>query len=327
MKIGVFRTTDPMYGGVRYEEMAMRALEARHEVVSFDATPWLRRGQRVQSFLRVQLAERNRDIDLWLRGETAVVGMGLRKSRAKNVALVHHLDATMGSWGWWNRSLERRWVSQARRCDCVVAVADFWRNRLSGLDFPRLELIYNAFDTNRFEIAPDAIEEFRKRHGLTGKPLIYIGNCQRRKGAARVWEALKDEGYHLVTSGLSDLDLPVRRFTLPYADYITLLASADVAITMSEFLEGWNRTAHEALLAGTPVVGSGAGGMGELLSRSGQIICRDVSDLRSAVHDALERQEALGAEGRRFASQFTKERFNEQWLQLIDSLAPNGGVQ
>src|SRR5690606_14729813 len=122
----------------------------------------------------------------------------------------------------WNRSLERRWASQARRCECVVVVADYWRNRLAPLGFPRLELIYNAFDTERFEVSAERIGEFRRRHRLTDKPVIYIGNCQRRKGADRVWEALRHADYHLVTSGLSDITLPIRHLSLPYADYITL---------------------------------------------------------------------------------------------------------
>ena len=44
-----------------------------------------------------------------------------------------------------------------------------------------------------------------------------------------------------------------------------LLQAASVAVTMSKFNEGWCRTAHEAMLCKTPVVGSGMGGMGELL--------------------------------------------------------------
>ena len=86
---------------------------------------------------------------------------------------------------------------------------------------------------------------------------------------------------------------------------------------MSKFKEGWNRTAHEAMLCKTPVIGSGLGGMRELLEGGGQIICEDFGDLKERVCYVLEHPE-LGEAGYGFAKQFTVKRFEEEWLNLIE---------
>ena len=61
---------------------------------------------------------------------------------------------------------------------------------------------------------------------------------------------------------------------------------------MSKFQEGWCRTAHEAMLLKTPVVGSGFGGMSELLEGGGQIICDNFNDLKEKIEYLLGNHEA-----------------------------------
>jgi glycosyltransferase involved in cell wall biosynthesis len=220
----------------------------------------------------------------------------------------------------WNRSLQQRLLTNAKRCDRVVVVSTYWQKYLAELGIENTEVIYNAFDVSKFGVPNDDIRAFRERHGLIGKPVIYIGNCQKRKGAPAVWGALRDRNYHFVTSGFTDVSLPVRRFLLPYDQYIHLLAASDVVVTMSDFSEGWNRTAHEAMLCRTPVVGSGTGGMGELLKGGSQLICQQVADLPQMIQKAVDHRRELGIQGYAFASQFTIDRFNRQWLGLIASL-------
>ena len=60
----------------------------------------------------------------------------------------------------------------------------------------------------------------------------------------------------------------------------------------------WNRTAHEAMLVGTPVIGSGRAGMRELLEAGGQLICERFEDLRHALVRA-EHQRHVRREGER----------------------------
>ncbi len=115
-----------------------------------------------------------------------------------------------------------------------------------------------------------------------------MATVRTRKGAIEVYDALKTIDAHFVSSGIRDVDLPVRNFTLSYSEYILLLSACDVIITMSKFLEGWNRVAHEAMLCKTPVIGSGTGGMRELLEGGGQIICDKIQDIPEHLNYALD---------------------------------------
>jgi glycosyltransferase involved in cell wall biosynthesis len=92
---------------------------------------------------------------------------------------------------------------------------------------------------------------------------------------------------------------------------------------MSTFKEGWCRTTHEAMLLKTPVIGSGQGGMRELLQGGGQIICEDFKNLRAEVSRLLDDsrlREEIGEHGYSFAKSFTMDKFIKSWLKLTDSV-------
>jgi len=74
------------------------------------------------------------------------------------------------------------------------------------------------------------------------------------------------------------------------------------------------------MLLKTPVIGSGSGGMEELLEGGKQIICNDFNVLREKVNYLLNNPKIriqTGKNGFDFAKQFTLERFEEEWLILI----------
>ena len=56
-----------------------------------------------------------------------------------------------------------------------------------------------------------------------------------------------------------------------YMDYNILLKNAKAVICMSDFKEGWCRVLHEAAIHGTPILGSGLGGMKELMEIGGYL--------------------------------------------------------
>jgi len=49
-------------------------------------------------------------------------------------------------------------------------------------------------------------------------------------------------------------------------DYFDFLRQCRLVVCNSKFKEGWCKVAHEAISVGTPVIGSGSGGMQELFS-------------------------------------------------------------
>jgi peptidoglycan/xylan/chitin deacetylase (PgdA/CDA1 family)/glycosyltransferase involved in cell wall biosynthesis len=237
-----------------------------------------------------------------------------------SIVLIHHLKASNNPL---YSALEMYILEHIPRSNTIVVVSEYWKRYLLRQGFTNVHKIYNAFNLEEFDIADHEIENFRRRYNLLGKFIIYLGNHSPRKGVEETLETLKDLDVHLVASGNGRARGRMKCFHLARKDYICLLAASRVAITMSQFAEGWCRTTHEAMLCGTPVVGSGQGGMGELLDSGGQIICRDFASLRGTVEGLLanaDRSAELGRKGREFARQFTRERFEAEWIDLVNKV-------
>ena len=248
---------------------------------------------------------------------------GKRPSKSKSIAVIHHIDDQGGA-----LSLKHRWFfsrlkKQLTKIDLVITVSTYWEAYLKELGCNNVKVIYNAFNPSEYQVSQEAIARFKKQHGFNDEqPLIYLGNASRQKGVYEAYEALKDLNYQLVMSGMENraADLPVKFLNLKRSDYITLLNAADVVVTMSKLTEGWNRIAHEALLCKTPVIGSGTGGMQELLQKAGQGIIIDPSQLTAAVQTAIANKNTLGTTGYSYASQFDQSYFEREWIQTLTDL-------
>src|SRR5205807_7325993 len=153
-----------------------------------------------------------------------------------------------------------------------------------------------------------------------------VGNHGAYKGTQQVIELLQGLDVHLVASGDPAGHVAgVRTLRLYRRDYLRLLKASALTITMSQFEEGWCRTAHEAMLCGTPVVGSGRGGMQELLVGGGQIICESFEKLPGICVELIADSSArasMGAKGQRFTRQFGLERLRNDWTSLITTGHP-----
>lgn len=210
-------------------------------------------------------------------------------NNTRNIIVVHHLDSKLskGTRYLYQRFCDNFLIANRDRYDSVVTVAKCWQQKLIDIGFNNVCVIYNSFDPNLYSFSKEQIKTFRRKYGFDDRPLIYLGNCQIKKGVVESYNVLNEMDYQLVTSGVKDVELPIPNLNLSFAEYRLLLASSDIVLTMSKFLEGWNRTAHEAVLCGTPVIGSGVGGMRELLEMSDQIICSSFDELPEIVKSKL----------------------------------------
>ena len=119
------------------------------------------------------------------------------------------------------------------------------------------------------------------------------------------------------------LALPVRHLILDRREYLLLLNACDVVLTMSTIIEGWNRTAHEAMLCRTPVIGSGIGGMKELLQGGGQVIKTDFRGLSETIMNVLKNKAQYEQRGYEYASQFDINYFRREWQTVIQDAKLN----
>jgi len=278
-------------GGAVYEAYVRKALRERHNVAILYSSRGSHRLKVIRivqfaSFVVKNLRRRYKG-DLIIRDFFSTVFAPF-DTRRKNIVILHHLDPSSTGYRFLYRWMTRRFLRRMRLADAIIVVSEYWRNVLEKAGATNVMVINNSFDLDKFEFTSDELLEFRKKWGFDGqRPVIYLGNARPEKGYLEAFEALNGIDATFVATGKSETPKGIHRLFLSYTDYLKLLKISSVVLTMSKFDEGWCRTAHEAMLCGTPVIGSGRGGMGELLLKGGQIICRDFSSLRPALLELI----------------------------------------
>ncbi|MCR9287870.1 MAG: glycosyltransferase family 4 protein [Bacteroidetes bacterium] len=246
---------------------------------------------------------------------------GGRFKKTFNIAMIHHIDEDQKK-----QSLKHKWfynrlIKKIRKFDRVVTVSKYWKDYLNSRGCNNIDVIYNSFNPLDYQFNSDEISAFRTSKGFKlDVPLIYLGNAGRLKGVHKSYEVLKDLPYQFVMTGGTNnaKDIPVRFLNLSALEYRKLIASCDIVLTMSLMSEGWNRVAHEAMLSKVPVIGSGSGGMRELLEGGGQNICSSFNLLPDLINTVIERKGELGLRGYEYTSQFNLEYFKNAWNALIE---------
>ncbi len=247
-------------------------------------------------------------------------GCFFMKKSQKNIVVFHHhhpvksnkLIALYQKFVYWN------FLKKFSKFDKVVVVSRYWQKHFEELGYFNTELIYNPFDINLYRKRRDnTFNDFLMKYSLDPhKPIVYIGNPQIEKGADIAYEALKDLDIQMVSTGIKHIDLPVIHLELSFDEYITLLQISTISVLMSRINEGWNRVALESILCGTPVVGSGKGGMKELLVGAKQYICEEPKKLREIVVEVLKKP-VVDEYSMEYAYSFSLERFNRAWEELL----------
>ena len=315
------------YGGVVYENQLRKILAEKADLDLVD----IRTGNFKNKYLKAltflfNLFKLKGEKDLWIRDFYTTVALSLRRTKGKNLVIIHHLDFSgfpLIAKPFLNLLKIFFFYPNLRKTDVIVVVSEYWKNYLVKKGYQDIYKIYNSFDLSDFYISDKEVLEFKNKHNLVDKPIIYLGNCQKAKGVKKSLKALDGINAYLVTSGEPKVKINALNLNLEDRDYLKLLKSCSVVVAMSEFEEGWCRTAHEAMLLKTPVIGSGLGGMQELLVGGKQIVCRDFKDLKTKVQDLLNHpylRDEMGEYGYNFAKEFTLERFEREWLNLIEEI-------
>jgi glycosyltransferase involved in cell wall biosynthesis len=173
---------------------------------------------------------------------------------------------------------------------------------------------------------PGRREELRLRHGFTGPTLVFAGRLAPQKSLDVALRALREcDGVELVIAGdgperaglealARELDLDGRtRFVgpQPREAVFELLTAAD-AVLLSSSWENFPHAVVEGLAAGTPVIATDVGGVGEVVSDG-------VNGLLVPVRDPP----ALAVAIRRyFADDELRARLRAAARQSVDAYAP-----
>lgn len=325
-KIGWIKIVSRKYGGVIYGERVRKILAEEFDLESINIdSKYFKHGYLRAPGIIFNLLKLKGKKDLWIRDLYPLVVLGFDKTKGKNLAMVYHIDFSLSSpfLKPLYFLLEKIIRHNLRKIDTIVTISEYWKNCFLKRGYKNVYKIYPAFDLADFDISDKEVLDFKKEFNLGDKPIIYIGNCQKPKGVVESYQALKDLNVYLVTSGEPMVEIPATNLNLDYKNYLKLVKASSIVITMSKFKEGWCMTAHEAMLLKTAVIGSGLGGMRELLEGGRQIICENPQNLREKVEYLLNHPEIrkkMGEDGYNFAKNFTLERFEKDWLKLIKRL-------
>lgn len=316
-----------LYGGKTYEKQLLDFLLNNEEYGVRESYPhsnnsngFLRWGEELY---RLSKLHTHTDVLIWDFYSSAIMGGG----GGRSIAVIHHLDSSQKKHPFINKLLEKKIIANFDKIDTIVTVSKYWKNELKRMGHKDVRVVYNGFDLSSFDITDEEVKAFKERHRLLKKPVVYLGNHQRAKGVVEAYHNLKKLNVHLVTSGEKDrnVDIPVKNFNLNYREYLTLLKASSVVVALSKFKEGWNRTVHEAMLCETPVIGAAQGGMEELLSGGNQLIyspnhtdwLHELFTLSELVEIAIRQRTELGKSGYDYAKQFTIERFEKEWKNVL----------
>lgn len=324
MKVVRLSTSKKGYGGIIYEKMVDDALTGRVDY-KVESAAFNLRG-------KMRLLEA--PLYLWRQRRFAKQGgillirsfqSALFNYKHKGLTIIYHIDSSGSPFLPKLFQDVAEWIFKAviKKSEHIVVIAEYWKKYFEERGYTNVHLIYCGYELEQYICSDEDVEQFRIRNGLVGKKIIYIGNPQIKKGAAIAHEALKNSGYTLVTSGVRDQVLDCLHLDLAFKDYLCLLKAAEVVVLMSQFAEGWNRIAHEAMLMGTPVIGTGYGGMGEVLAGGGQEICRTPNDLPLLVEKVMSRRSFYASCGYEYAKKFGLDRFRSAWISLVNKISVN----
>lgn len=256
--------------------------------------------------------------------------------------------------------------------DRIIAVSNGMRADIlrayPNLNPDKVVTIYNGIDTSVWQPVNDP--DYVRSHGIDpDRPsVIFVGRITRQKGLPyllRALRSLRPEVQVVLCAGAPDtpeIEREVRGLVdelrterdgvfwisehLPKQKLMALLTNADVFVCPSIY-EPLGIVNLEAMSCGTAVVGSGTGGIPEVVQDgvTGTIVPIDqvqdgtgtptdpecyVADLAAAIDDLLadpERTEAYGRAGReRVEAEFTWERISQQTQQLYREILEESAV-
>ena len=243
------------------------------------------------------------------------------------ICIAHHFDPCFfkGIRRFYIKLSHWLFISQRSSVDTIVSCSKYWSQYYKAKGFKNAKTIYNGFDIKSMDRSIVTLDNklVLERFNLVSKKYLHLGSYGLAKGQKIAIKCLKSHNLPMIaTTSYKSLlidDLQnIRIIKASFSDYNVLLKNAKAVICMSEFKEGWCRVLHEAAIHGTPILGSGLGGMKELLEIGG--FMPSLADTLSDDLDIRVKEVFFSNDKVNLYRAFTLDKFNEAWRSCVNEL-------
>jgi glycosyltransferase involved in cell wall biosynthesis len=249
--------------------------------------------------------------------------------RVSIICISHHYDSSVfkGLRKLYVKLSHWLFIFQRSRIEAVVSCSKYWSHYYKEKGFKNAVTIFNGFDIKSMDhsLIMSKNSSVLSRFGLTSKEYLHFGSYGPSKGQKVAFKHLKHFGLPMIATSSSKKVLiedikDIKFINANFDEYNILLKNAKATVCMSEFKEGWCRVLHEAAIHGTPIIGSGLGGMSELL---------EIGSFTASTPDKLSddlnirtKEISLSEDKINLYRAFTLEKFYQAWrlcvLELLD---------
>jgi len=259
--------------------------------------------------------------------------------------------------------LAKRVPSTVRKSKAVVTISESSKNDISGrfgVDPEKIFVIYPSIDHRKFRRAtPEAVKLAKKKYGIDGEYLLFVGNIEPRKNIAGILEA-----YRKLNSGLrkrnslvlvggsgwlnEEIFLSIRdyqskgyRVILPNShvadDDMPALYSGATLLLLPSHYEGFGIPLLEAMACGTPLLTSRNSSLPEVAGDAAIYVDpMDPADICTGIESVLTDERLRRSlvekgieQGARFSWRKSAETFRKLIVESLPSLGQryNSGVR
>ena len=235
-----------------------------------------------------------------------------------------------------------------RKADLIIAVSQATKNeciRLLNIPEDKIKVVHNGIDKSfKKNIEKDLLDNARRKFGLFGRFILFVGTLEPRKNIVRIIRAYHHlrNSFHvqqdLVISGkkgwlYSEIFHEVERLRLKkhvhFLDYVTqkdlvsLYSLADMFVYPSLY-EGFGFPPLEAMACETPVVSSNISSMPEVLGDAAVLVNPySVEEITTAMSKVLldnELRMKLISRGLERVKNLSWEKSSEQLLKVFEEI-------
>ena len=244
----------------------------------------------------------------------------------------------------WHRFQIRPFV-RSNLPDKIIAVSDSTKNDLIekyGIEPWRIEKVYSGISDTITRPSKEGLDEFRKRYGLPGEFILFLGKLEPRKNIStliRAFNLMKDSGnfreLYLVIVGAKgwlfkdifrEAEMSPHKNKIIFKDYITdkekkFYYSLASAFVYTSFFEGFGFPPLEAMACGTPVIASNNSSLPEVVGDAGILVdpynAVDISNGVRAIIEDVNLRNALVERGYERVKIFDWKKCADQTLESI----------